>query len=116
MVTRSSSKQVTFNRPFILSGFDTIQAAGTYTVSTEEELLADMSFAAWKRTGTVMQLTRGASTEHVTIDPEELHEALMRDGAQNESAMPSSASPHPRHKQARLAARALQFLGGKNRH
>lgn len=82
MVTRTSSKQVTFRRPFLLSGLESMQAAGIYTIDTEEELIDALSFSAWKRVATVMQLTRGGATEYLPVDPEELSEAQMRDGTQ----------------------------------
>jgi hypothetical protein len=49
MSVRTSHKTVTFTRPFSLSEFDEVQAAGTYTVQTEEELLPRLSFPAWRR-------------------------------------------------------------------
>ena len=33
MVTRTNSRQVVFRRPFLLSGFDALQPAGSYTAS-----------------------------------------------------------------------------------
>ena len=81
METRTSTKQMTFCRPFSLSGFDFPQPAGTYTVDTEEELLEALSFPAWKRIATTMQLARSGATEYVPVDPNELQEALKRDGA-----------------------------------
>ena len=40
MTVRTSRKTVTFRQPFSLSGIDEVQPAGTYTVETDEELLA----------------------------------------------------------------------------
>lgn len=92
MSARTISKTVTFQRPFVLSGFDELQAAGTYTVETQEEQITAISFPAWKRISTVMQLNRAGAVEHVPIDPKELHEALMRDGAQENPTHPASVS------------------------
>jgi hypothetical protein len=39
MTVRTTSKTVTFMHPFILTGTDEVQPAGTYTVETDEELL-----------------------------------------------------------------------------
>ena len=82
MVTRTSSKQVTFRRPFLLSGLESMQAAGIYTIDTEEELIDALSFSAWKRVATVMQVTRGGATEYLPVDPAELSAAQMRDRTQ----------------------------------
>jgi hypothetical protein len=92
MPTRTTSKTVTFKRPFIVSGFDQVQAAGTYTVDTEEEQLDAISFPAWKRIATVIELKKAGATEYQRIDPDELHEALMRDGQQTDPGEPPSAT------------------------
>jgi len=92
MTTRTTSKTVTFSRPFILDGFERVAPAGTYNVETEEELLEDVSFPAWKRVMTSIELTHLGTTQHVWIDPAELHEALMRDGAQLASAVPEATA------------------------
>ena len=114
MVTRTSSKQVTFHRPFLLSGFDGMQAAGTYTVDTEEELIDALSFSAWKRVATVMQLARGGATEYLPVDPDELSEAQMRDGAQLDASSPPSTSAHAPHEGARAAMNEYRTRGGRN--
>ena len=85
MTVRTSHKTVTFTRPFSLSAIDEVQAAGTYTVETEEELLPGVSFPAWRRIATVIFLplrSGGAFVEQmVSIDPLELEAAQERDGA-----------------------------------
>ena len=93
MVTRTRSQLVVFRRPFVLRGLDSLQPAGTYRVDTDEELLDTLTVVAWKRTATVVQLERGGITEHLAVDPTELHEALMRDGAQLGHEAPYSQSP-----------------------
>jgi len=84
MATRTTTKQVTFRRPFLLTGFDAVQAAGTYTVDTDEEMIDALSYPVWRRTGTTLHLLRAGAMEFVPIDPEELGRALLRDGAQPE--------------------------------
>ena len=109
MPIRTTSKTVTFKRPFIIGGFDRLQAAGTYTVDTEEEQLDAISFPAWKRTATVMEVKKDGATEYQRIDPTELHEALMRDGQQTDPGEPSATTPgngqHNRARATRLARR-----------
>jgi hypothetical protein len=99
MVTRTRSEQVVFRRPFLLSGFDSLQPAGAYIVDTEEELL-DVP--------TVIQLSRAGATEYLPIDPIELHEALMRDGAQPDHAAPSPHSPRSRLQSARNSMNSVR--------
>ena len=85
MSVRTSHKTVTFTRPFSLSALDEVQAAGTYTVETEEELLPGLSFPAWRRIATLIFLPSrpgGAFVEQVVnIDPLELEAAQARDAA-----------------------------------
>jgi hypothetical protein len=84
MTTRTTTKQVTFRRPFVLTGFEAVQVAGTYTVETDEEMIDALSYPVWRQTGTTLHLHRAGATEFVPIDPEELSRALLRDGAQPE--------------------------------
>ena len=86
MASRTNSRQVIFRRPFWLSGFDSPQPAGIYTVVTEEELLEGLTFAAWRRVATTMPLTRDGATEYMPVDPGELNRALARDAGQAELA------------------------------
>jgi hypothetical protein len=85
MSVRTSHKTVTFARPFALSSLDEVQAAGTYTVETDEELLPGLSFPAWRRIATLIFLPSrpgGAFVEQVVnIDPMELEAAQERDAA-----------------------------------
>jgi len=100
--TRVSSTTVTFARPFILDGFDELQRAGSYVVDTEEELIDSPSVTAWKRISTVIQLGQHGGTEYVPINPDQLSEALRRDGVQHDPVGPvSSASAKGRHDRAR---------------
>jgi hypothetical protein len=81
MMTRSLSKTVVFNRPF-LSGVDRMLPAGAYRVVTDEELIDELSFPAYRRVATMMVVPAsvGASSiEMARIDPLELHTALERD-------------------------------------
>ena len=90
MPTRTTKREVVFLRPFILDGMDAVQPAGTYTVETEEESLDTMLSPAWKRLQTSMIIVKAGQTEYLPISPEQLHEALMRDGAQQDPAAPRS--------------------------
>ena len=82
MENRTTSKLVTFRRPFTLSGLDGIQPSGSYMVLREEVMLDTLSFIGWRQTGCVIVLRQNGGEEHVAIDPQELREALVRDGDQ----------------------------------
>jgi hypothetical protein len=83
MTTRSSSRTVVFTHPFRLSALDAAQPAGSYVVETEEELIQDLSFPAYRRTGAWLRLPAppgsGALDRVVNIDPAELEAALAGD-------------------------------------
>jgi hypothetical protein len=75
----SSSKVVTFTRPFRLSSMNYRLPAGSYTVETDEER------SAYRPRGTFIRIplpfgAAGASS-HIMIDPAELEAALARDAA-----------------------------------
>jgi hypothetical protein len=85
MTMRTSHKTVTFTQPFSLSAIGDVQAAGTYTVETNEELLQDVSFPAYRRLETLIFLPSrpgGALVQRVVnIDPLELEAAQKRDAS-----------------------------------
>ena len=86
MTTRTTKSKVTFTRPFNLSGFDGEQPAGSYSVETDEELLEGVSFPAYRRMATMMQLdasSRGSAgiLQVAVINPDELTAALAVDVA-----------------------------------
>jgi hypothetical protein len=102
MASRITNTTVTFRRPFILDGFESIREPGVYAVDTNEEQIEALSISAWHRTSTVMRLQHGGTVESVSIDPDQLREALMRDGAQTESSPTEAKARHNR-------ARGIQF-------
>ena len=95
MTMRTSHKTVTFTQPFSLNGIDEVQAAGTYTVETNEEPLQGVSFPAYRRMETLIFLPSrpgGALVERgVNIDPLELEAAQKRESARH--AMAGVARP-----------------------
>ena len=83
MEMRTTSHQVTFAKPFSLAGLDNIQPAGTYTVSLVEEQLDALSFVGWRQVAATLQIKREGATEHITIDMQDLRDALLRDSDQS---------------------------------
>jgi hypothetical protein len=84
MTVRTTTKSVTFRRPFSLKGADGLQPAGTYVVETEEEAIPALSFLAYRRLSTTMIFSTrygGALRQVVTIDPADLEAAQARDQA-----------------------------------
>jgi hypothetical protein len=83
MTTRSLSKSVAFNHPFELKGVDRILPPGDYRVVTDEELIEELSFPAYRRVATMIFVPaasrHASSIEMVSIDPQELEAAQERD-------------------------------------
>jgi hypothetical protein len=83
MIARSSSKIVSFTKPFLLRGVDRVLPAGSYRVVTDEELIEGLSFPAYRRVSTMIfvpgQSRYGTSEEMVTVDPVDLQSAQDRD-------------------------------------
>jgi hypothetical protein len=83
MITRITQRTVTFRGPFMLSGLDAAQPAGSYTIETHEQQLDTISVSAYRRMSTTIELhpraDRAPLIETVSIDPEELEAALVRD-------------------------------------
>ena len=93
MPTRTSHSHVTFRRPFRLTGMDTAAPAGSYKVDLEEERLDTLTVEAWRQTALILQITTTGITEHLTVDPQELRNALSRD---RDDVIACAAPPHQR--------------------
>lgn len=101
MESRTTSKLVTFHKPFTLLGLDGIQPPGTYAIRTEEEMLDTLSFACWRQTVCTILLHRDGGVEYAVIDPQELREALVRDGDQGSDPPASPSVAMSRDRRAR---------------
>jgi hypothetical protein len=102
MSVRTSRKTVTFTRPFVLQGFGNVLPPGDYVVDTEEERLDTSLTLAWRRISTVMRVRVDGAVECRAVDPDELAEALLRDGADNAPGSPASrVTAKTRHDRAR---------------
>jgi hypothetical protein len=98
MTARTSSKTVTFARPFLLKGLDRILPAGDYRVVTDEELIQELSFPVYRRVATMIFVPAASrnpsAVEMVAVDPRDLQEAQDRD-AEVPRTPPASAQPKP---------------------
>ena len=83
MLSRTTTRTVTFLMPFSIAAANQELPAGAYLVETDEELIQGLSFPAYRRVATFLRIRqgRGASgrLHSVPIDPEELEAALTRD-------------------------------------
>ena len=77
---------VTFGWPFRLGEFGEQFSIGHHPTETDEELMEGMSFPAYQRTETMMQLMLDPQSARVaeiaTVDPQQFEEALTMEGLQ----------------------------------
>jgi hypothetical protein len=86
MNLRTTSRTITFARPFSLVGLDETQPAGSYTVQTDEEPIEGLSFLAYRRrvaTVIFLPLRHGGSGSFqvIPITPEALDAAQAGDAS-----------------------------------
>ena len=83
MTKRTRKDVVTFRKPFVLDGFDEVLPAGAYSVETDEEQLAGLSFLAYRRTSVVIRLhpdpAHPGRRQTLVVDPNALDAALEHD-------------------------------------
>jgi hypothetical protein len=80
---RTTRKSVTFLHPFSLAGVDEKLEAGTYVVETLEEAIEGLSFIAFRRVSTTIEIAAKGygpvARQVVAIDPRDLEAAQERD-------------------------------------
>jgi hypothetical protein len=96
MTTRTTTKTVTFHRPFNLKAVDRLLPPANYRVVTDEDLIEGLSFPAYRRASTVIFVPAesGCAVEMVTIDPSDLRAAIERDAREriDDSAPPQTGN------------------------
>jgi hypothetical protein len=82
---RTTTKTITFHRPFCMKGVDRVLPSGDYCVVTDEELIEGLSFPAYHRVSTVIFVPApsGSAVEMMTIDPLDLEAALEQDATKS---------------------------------
>ena len=98
MQERTTRKSVVFLQPFSLAGVDEMLEPGTYTVETLEELIEGLSFVAFRRVSTTIQMeVKGfgqRARQVIAIDPVDLEVAQKIDALQA-GIVPSLCSDAP---------------------
>jgi hypothetical protein len=81
MTMRTTTKTVTFHRPFYPKGVDRLLPPADYRVVTDDELIEGLSFAAYRRVSTAIFVPAefGSAVEMVSIDPVDLQGAQDQD-------------------------------------
>lgn len=74
VTSRTTTSTVTFAFPFVLPGYSSELPAGTYEIIAEDELLANLSFAAYRRTATHIQVVNSDGTGRTELWPVDQHD------------------------------------------
>lgn len=82
MFTRTKTRTVHFNGPFTLTGLEGFYPPGDYQIQDDEEQIIGISWLAYRRVATTMEIVNGRKTSIVDIDPSELDAALENDKLQ----------------------------------
>jgi hypothetical protein len=85
MTTRTRRETVHFRHPFRIKGIDRQLAPGAYEVITDEEMIEGLSFAAFRRVATIINVpaegSRGLAMEAVSIGSVDLSDAQRIDAS-----------------------------------
>ena len=85
MAERTTETEITFTHPFHLHSFSEPLEAGTYRLVVDEELIEGLSFTAYRRVATHLEIpaisVAMARRQFLQVSPVEIDEALARDGA-----------------------------------
>lgn len=83
MTIRTTETTATFRHPFTLPSVEKPQPAGTYRLVMDEEEIAGLSFLAFRRVATMLDVPAIAVTgqpgQVFLVDPDELTAALKAD-------------------------------------
>lgn len=80
MFNRTKTRTVHFEQPFTLTGLQGVQPAGDYQVHDEEEQIEGLSWLAYRRISTEIEITISPKKyQLVTVDPAELDAAIEKD-------------------------------------
>src|SRR6516164_653162 len=83
MTIRSRRETVTFKHPFRIRGIDRLLPAGSYEVTTDEEMIEGLSFAAFRRVATMIRIPAetGRAVEMISIGSVDLSDAQRIDAS-----------------------------------
>ncbi len=83
MTERTLESEITFSRPFALSPLVVPLDAGTYRLFVDEELIEGLSFPAYRRTATHLEIPAlGVSIgtrQLLQVHPRDVEEAMKKD-------------------------------------
>jgi len=93
---KTTETTVRFDHPFHIGEYEDELPAGVYTVEEDEDEVLDVSFEAFRRVRTILQVPRGllnsGEARSMTISPADLLAALSTDRATSEAAAETPAA------------------------
>ncbi|MFD1159665.1 hypothetical protein [Roseovarius aestuarii] len=98
VTSRTTTSTVTFVYPFLLPGYSNEFPASTYKIFAEDELLTNLSFAAYRRTATHIRIERADVTGRTELRPVDQHDldlALSQDQSRINQQNNSEAALSP---------------------
>ena len=82
MIERTTETEITFTHPFRLEALSEPLGAGTYRLVIDEELIEGLSFTAYRRVGTHLEIPAVAVAmnrrQFLQVSPTEIDDALAR--------------------------------------
>jgi len=95
MTERTTASEITFSHPFILGSLVVPLDAGTYRLIVDEELIEGLSFPAYRRTGTHLEIpavgVEIGTRQLLQVPLQELEAAMQRDAEDGEESLASKA-------------------------
>ncbi|MBD9454235.1 hypothetical protein IB244_22275 [Rhizobium sp. RHZ02] len=93
MTERTTASEITFSHPFILGSLVVPLDAGTYRLIVDEELIEGLSFPAYRRTGTHLEIpavgVEIGTRQLLQVPRQELEAAMQRDAEDGEESLAS---------------------------
>lgn len=93
MIERTTASEITFSHPFILGSLIVPLDAGTYRLIVDEELIEGLSFPAYRRTGTHLEIpavgVEIGTRQLLQVPLQELEAAMQRDAEDGEESLAS---------------------------
>lgn len=83
MMERTAESEITFRHPFVLSCLVAPLEAGTYRLVVDEELIEGLSFSAYRRVATHLEIpalaVAAVTRQFLQVSAAEIESALLKD-------------------------------------
>lgn len=83
MIERTAQSEITFTHPFVLNCLVAPLEAGTYRLVVDEELIEGLSFSAYRRVATHLEIpamsVASVTRQFLQVSAAEIENALLKD-------------------------------------